>query len=105
MATGKAPTKTEVLNSIADETGLSKKEVQSVLDSLGGLIEKNIAKKGPGVFAIPGLMKVKRVDKPAKPARKGVPNPFKPGELMDVKAKPASSVVKIQPLKALKDMV
>ena len=91
MAEKKAPTKTQVLSTIAEETGLTKKDIQGVLDSLSGLIGKNIAKKGPGVFTVPGLMKVKRVDKPAKKAQKNVPNPFKPGETMDVAAKPASS--------------
>jgi nucleoid DNA-binding protein len=105
MAEKKPPTKTQVLSSIAEETGLNKKEVQAVLDSLAGLIGANIAKKGAGVFTIPGLMKVKRVDKPARKAQKNVPNPFKPGETMDVAAKPASSTVKVLALKALKDMV
>lgn len=101
----KAPTKTEVLSSIADATGLAKKDVQAVLTSLAGLIGKNISKKGPGVFTVPGLMKVKRVDKPARKAESGVANPFRPGELMDKAAKPASSTVKVLALKALKDMV
>ena len=101
----KAPTKTEVLSSIADATGLAKKDVQAVLTSLAGLIGENISKKGCGVFTVPGLMKVKRVDKPARKAQSGVPNPFRPGELMDVAAKPASSTVKVLALKALKDMV
>jgi hypothetical protein len=56
------------------------------------------------VFTLPGLLKIKTVKKPARPARKGVPNPFKPGELMDVAAKPASVRVKITPLKKVKDM-
>jgi nucleoid DNA-binding protein len=105
MAEKKAPTKTQVLSTIAEDTGLTKKDVQAVLDSLSGLIGTNIAKKGPGVFTVPGLMKVKRVDKPAKKAQKNVPNPFKPGETMDVAAKPASSTVKVLALKGLKDMV
>lgn len=101
----KPMTKTEILNSLAESTGLTKKDVANVLDSLGDLIGKNLSKKGPGVFNVPGLMKVKVVRKPATKAKKGVPNPFKPGELMDVAAKPARNVVKIQPLKGLKDMV
>jgi hypothetical protein len=46
----------------------------------------------------------KRGKKPARKAQKGVPNPFRPGELMDVAAKPASIRVKALPLKKLKDM-
>ena len=35
----------------------------------------------------------------------GTLNPFKPGELMDVAARPASNKVKVRPLKGLKEMV
>ena len=101
----KAMTKTAILAALAEGTGLSKKEVASVIDELGSLIGKNLSKKGPGVFNVSGLMKVKVVRKPATKAKKGVPNPFKPGELMDVAAKPARNVVKVLPLKGLKDMV
>ena len=57
------------------------------------------------VFTIPGVVKIVKQKVPAKPARKGVPNPFKPGELMDVPAKPATSKVKVRALKNLKDMI
>ncbi len=103
-AAGKAPTKSEIMNSIAETTGLSKKEVGAVFDALGDEIGKAIGKKGVGQFTIPGLCKVVVQNKPAQPAKKGVPNPFKPGELMDVAAKPARRIVKVRPLKALKDM-
>jgi hypothetical protein len=69
------------------------------------MIETDLSKRGPGVFQIPGLMKVVRINKPAQPARKNVPNPFRKGETMDVPAKPARSVVKVRPLKNLKAMV
>ena len=97
-------TKTQILNQIADNTELSKKQVQSVLDELSDIIEGHIKKRAVGEFVLPGLLKVSAVKKPAKKARKNVPNPFKPGELMDVAAKPASVQVKIRPLKKLKDM-
>ncbi len=102
-ATQKPMTKTEILASLAESTGLSKKEVGSVIEELGNLIGSNLGKKGPGVFNVPGLMKVKVVRKEAKPARKGI-NPFT-GEEQMFKAKPAHNVVKILPLKGLKDMV
>ena len=105
MAKAKPMTKTEVSNALAEGTGLSKKEVTSVLDELTSLISKSIGKKGCGSFAIPGLMKIVVQHKPATPAKKDVPNPFRTGETMDVKAKPARNVVKVRPLKALKDMV
>ncbi len=101
----KAPTKTEILTAIAEETKLSKKQVGAVLDSLTGQIKKSLSSRGAGVFAIPGLVKIEKKKVPARPARKNVPNPFKPGELMNVAAKPASTKVKVRPLKNLKGMV
>ncbi|HEV2971222.1 MAG TPA: HU family DNA-binding protein [Pirellulales bacterium] len=101
----KAPSKTEVLAAIADATQANKKVVGAVLDALSAEIKKALSNKGPGVFALHGLVKIERKKVPAKPARKGVPNPFKPGELMDVAAKPASTKIKVRPLKSLKEMV
>ena len=101
----KAPSKSEVLANISEATGLAKKQVSAVLDALSSEIKKALGGKGPGVFAVPGLVKIEKKKIPAKPARKGVPNPFKPGELMDVAAKPASTKVKVRPLKNLKEMV
>ena len=102
-ATQKPMTKTEVLNALAEATELSKKEVGSVLDALGDLIGQQIGKKGPGVFNVPGLMKITVQRKPATKARKGI-NPFTKEETI-FKAKPATNVVKVRPLKSLKDMV
>lgn len=98
-------TKTQIVNEIAENTGLTKKEVNSVLDELGIVIERHIKKRAVGEFTLPGLLKIKTVKKPATKAKKGVPNPFRPGELMDVAAKPASTRIKVLPLKKLKDMV
>jgi hypothetical protein len=67
-------------------------------------MEGHIKSRGIGEFKLPGLLKVKVTKKPATKARKNVPNPFRPGEFMDVSAKPARKVVKVLPLKALKDM-
>ena len=104
-AGAKAPSKSEILNNIAESTGLARKDVAAVFDALTEEISRNIAKRtGVGQFTIPGLCKIEVKDKPAQPAKKGVPNPFKPGELMDVAAKPASRQVKVRALKALKDM-
>ena len=97
-------TKTELLTGIAEDTGLTKKEVAAVLVSLESSIKKSLGRSGCGKFVLPGLVKVEKVKVPARKARKGVPNPFKPGELMDVKAKPASTKIKARPLKTLKDM-
>ena len=97
-------TKTQILNEIAENTGLTKKEVSAVLDELGIVIERHVKKRAVGEFTLPGLLKIKTVKKPAQKARKNVPNPFRPGETMDVAAKPASTKVKVLPLKKLKDM-
>ena len=67
------------------------------------LIERHVKKRAVGEFTLPGLLKIKSVVRPARPARKNVPNPFKPGELMDIPKKPATTRVKVLPLKKLKD--
>lgn len=97
--------KTELVAALVEETGVVKKDVAAVLAALSTIVGKNVGKKGPGAFTLPGLLKIVTVHKPATPAKKGVPNPFKPGETMDVPAKKARTVVKVRPLKALKDMV
>ena len=102
-ATGKAMSKTEVYSSLAEKSGLSKKEVQSVFEALGELISEQLGNKGPGVFTVPGMMKLKAVHKPATKERPGK-NPFT-GEDIIIKAKPASKSVKVTALKGLKDMV
>ncbi len=99
-----AYTKTQLYAHISEETGLVRKDVAKVFDSLGDVINGHVKNRGAGEFKVPGLLKIKVNKKPATKARKNVPNPFRPGELMDVAAKPARKVVKILPLKALKDM-
>jgi nucleoid DNA-binding protein len=98
-----AMTKSAMMGAIADDTGLSKKQVIAVFDTLGTLINGHLKKGGAGVCTIPGLMKIKTIHKPATKARKGT-NPFT-GEEMMFKAKPARNVVKVLPLKNLKAMV
>jgi len=99
----KPKSKTEVLTSLAESTGLTRKDVANVFEKLSELIGKEIGKKGCGAFSVPGLLKIQVVRKPAtKPTTR--PNPFKPGEMMVVKAKPARNVVKIRALKSLKEM-
>ena len=94
-------TKSQVLNSIAESTELSRSQVAAVMDELESLMARSVAKKGVGEFTLPGLMKVMTVKKPAVKARKGI-NPFTGEETM-FKAKPASIAVKVRPLKKLKD--
>ncbi len=103
-AAGTKPmTKSEIQTQIAEKTGLTKKEVASVFEALTDVVGKNLGRRGPKVFTIPGLVKFKVQHKKATKARKGI-NPFT-GEPTVFKAKPARNVVKAQPLKALKDMV
>ena len=101
----KAMGKGEILAELAASTELPRKDVGRVLDELAALIERHIAKRSVGTFTLPGLLRVKVVQTPARPARKGVPNPFRPGELMDVAAKPARRKVKVLPLSKLKAMI
>ncbi len=102
MATKKPTTKSEILAYISDKTDLKRKDVNAVFDQLSSLIRRDL-KNGPGVVNVFGLMKLKVVRKPAVPARRGI-NPFTKEEVM-FKAKPARNVVKVQPLKSLKEMV
>jgi nucleoid DNA-binding protein len=99
----KPMTKSEILAALAESSELSKKEIAGIFEDLAALIGKNLGRRGAGMFTIPGLMKIKVVRKPATKARKGL-NPFT-GEEQMFKAKPARNVVKILPLKGLKDMV
>ncbi len=104
---GKQRTKSEVYTTIAEHTGLARKQVASVFETLGRVMAADLAKPGadrPKVFVVPGMMKVNAIYKPPTRATTR-PNPFKPGEMMEVKAKPARTVIKIRPLKALKAMV
>jgi nucleoid DNA-binding protein len=101
----KVASKTEIITAIAEETQLTRKQVSQVFDALGKQIAKGLSNKGPGMFALPGLVKIEKKAVPARPARKNVPNPFKPGETMNVAARKATTKIKVRPLKALKDMI
>ena len=107
MANKEAPvkpmTKSEIVSGIADATGLTKKDVNSVFEAMAAQIKKSLGQNGPGAYTVPGLMKLIVQRKPATEARKGI-NPFTKDETV-FKAKPARNVVKVRPLKNLKDMV
>ena len=98
----KTRTKSQILTAISGCTEIPKKSIAAIFDCLGDLIGHDLT-KGPGSFTVPGLMKIACVKKPATKARKGV-NPFT-GEETTFKAKPARNVVKVRPLKGLKDKV
>jgi len=104
VTAAKAPmTKSAMLEQIAQNTGLARKQVSAVFDELATLIERHIKKGGVGQFTFPGLMKIEVKRKPATKARRGI-NPFT-GEMTVFKAKPARNVVRIRALKKVKDMV
>ena len=103
QVTKKPMTKTEILVALSEATGLDKQQVGSLFDELSKLIGKNLGNDGPGTFAIPGLLNIKVVRKPATEERKGI-NPFTKEEMV-IKAKPAKNVVKVSALKGLKDLV
>jgi nucleoid DNA-binding protein len=108
MADNKAPkpksmTKSAVYQELADKTGLKRKQVGDVFNALSDILKRELGKKGPGLFTIPGLLKMRLVRKPATKARKGI-NPFTKQEQM-FKAKPARNVVRARPLKTLNEMV
>ncbi len=94
-------TKSQMVGSIAESTGLSKKQVSDVFGELESLIERSIKKRSVGEFTLPGLMTITTVKKPARKARKGI-NPFTGEETM-FKAKPASVAVKVRALKKMKE--
>ena len=98
----KVRSKSEVFSTIAENTGLSRKQVSTVFECLAAIMGQDL-KAGPQIFALPGLAKFTVIHKKATKARKGI-NPFTGEETM-FKAKPARSVVKIRALKAVKDMV
>jgi nucleoid DNA-binding protein len=102
-AISKKLTKTGILNEIAQNTDLTRAQVNSVLDELETLIERHIKKRGAGEFTLPGLLKIRSVKKPATKKRMGR-NPAT-GEEIEIGPKPASIRVRITPLKRLKEMV
>lgn len=99
----KSATKAEIFSQLAEKTALTKKQVSGLFDAMAELITKELSKKGPGLFVIPGLVKLKVVRKPATKEKQGV-NPSTK-EPMTIKAKPARNVVKAVPLKPLKELV
>ena len=99
----KARTKSEIFQLISEQTGVQKRQVAEVFDTMRSIIGKDLSRRGPGMFTIPGIAKVTVQRKPATKARKGI-NPFT-GEPTVFKAKPPRNVVKLRALKAVKDLV
>ncbi|MEM1201989.1 MAG: HU family DNA-binding protein [Acidobacteriota bacterium] len=95
-------TKAKLHAAISEETGLGRRDVAAVFDALSDLIHRHLKKRSAGEFTLPGLAKFKVSVRKATKARKGI-NPFTGEEIM-IAAKPARRVVRIRPLKAVKDM-
>ena len=100
MTLTKPMTKTEILGHLSEATSCSRDQVKEFLDALSELIQTHL--QGPGVFTLPGLLKVAVKHVPAKPERMG----RKPGTNEEVllPAKPARKTVRVTALKGLKDM-
>ena len=96
-------TKGTIVKTVAELSSTSRKDTATVIENLSKVIEGHIKTRGPGVFTLPGLLKIMVVKKAARPAREGI-NPFT-GEKTTFKARPARKVVKIRALKKLKEMV
>jgi len=99
----KRMSKSQFVSAVAEKSGLTKKEAAAAVDAINAVLVHQLGKKGPGEFILPGLLKLTVVTKPATPAHRGI-NPFTK-EPMTYKAKPARKVVRVRPLKALKDAV
>ena len=92
--------KSSLVNFIAESSSVSSKDVKAVLASFEEAVVASVSKKGAGEFVWPGLIKVTSVSVPAKPKRKGI-NPFTKEEQWFA-AKPASTKLKVRPLKKLR---
>ena len=101
--TNKRMSKTQFVTTLAEKSGLTKKQASSALDTINAMVAQQLGKRGPGEVLIPGLLKLMIVDKPATPQHEGV-NPFT-REPMTYKAKAARKVIKVRPLQALKDAI
>lgn len=93
--------KSAVLQHIANNVGITRKQVAQVMDELSSVVSAHVNKKAPGQFVLPGLLKISVV---RKPAQKGGKKVMMMGKEVITKAKPARNIVRIRPLKKLKDM-
>jgi nucleoid DNA-binding protein len=106
VSEARAMTQAAVIAELAEENEMSKGDVKFFFESLSGILKRELnlrSRKAPGKMVIPGICRVVAKRKPARKARKGI-NPFTKEEMM-FKARPATTVVKINPVKALKDAI
>jgi nucleoid DNA-binding protein len=103
-AKGKGLTKSAIYQELADKAGVSRKQVATVFDALTGIIKRQLKKDGDA-FTLPGLLKLTLKRKPAVPGGQVKPNPFRPGETIITKPKPAKNVVRARALRGLNALV
>ena len=99
----KRMSKAQFVATLAEKSGLDKKQATSALEMINAIVAQQLGKSGPGEVLIPGMLKLTVVDKPATSKHEGI-NPFTK-EPMTFKARPARKVIKVRPLKALKDAI
>lgn len=92
--------KSALLQHIATNTSLARKQVAQVLEELTAVVAAHVNKKSKGQFVMPGLFKITVV---RKPAQKGGKKVMMMGKEVVTKPKPARNVIRIRPLKKLKD--
>ena len=94
--------KSQIMNELSTRAGITRKQASSVVEELGGIIGRHIGKNGPGMFVLPGMLKISTKKKPAVKA--GLRKHPITGEMIQGKAKPASVTVRVRALKKLKDL-
>ena len=96
----KSLTKSQMYEAVAQASEFSRADVKKFFAALETVIRDQLGKKGPGVITIPGVIKLKAIKKAASKGGEQQPNPFKPGEFIITKPKPASVKVRGSGLKA-----
>ncbi len=88
-------TKAQIVRELGEKSGLSKKDVESLLDTLASMAYKHV--KADGMFVVPGFGKLVKVHRAARQGR----NPAT-GATIQI---PAKTVVKFRVAKAAKEAV
>jgi DNA-binding protein HU-beta len=102
MSTDKRLNKTQIITELSEKTGVSKKDVQTLLAELLSLVERELGPEGPGEFVVPDLVKFKVKHVAAQPAHTGL-DPFTKQE-REFPARPASRKVRASPGSRLKKL-
>lgn len=95
MASGKRLTQTEIINQLADKTGIKKAQAKELFNELANLAASEVKKNGE--FTLPGFGKLVKATRKAREGR----NPAT-GDVIKI---PAKTTVKFRLGKAMKDSV